>query len=64
MDSDEPHLTLNEKNTAHSVDRMANWCIGGCWFTLALHEGCLASYQFQVRDGPSMETFMVQVKVT
>jgi hypothetical protein len=23
------------KNTTHLVDRMANWCIGGCWFTLA-----------------------------
>ncbi len=29
-----------------------------------LDEGCLASCQFQVPDGPSMETFMVQVKVT
>jgi hypothetical protein len=29
-----------------------------------LDEGCLASRQFQVPDGPSMETFMVQVKVT
>jgi hypothetical protein len=40
------------KNTAHPVDKMANWCIGGyyvtlaktrnlctsgCWFTLALY---------------------------
>ncbi len=23
------------KNTAHPVNRTANWCIGGCWFTLA-----------------------------
>jgi hypothetical protein len=23
------------KNSAHPVDRTANWCIGGCWFTLA-----------------------------
>ncbi len=23
------------KNVAHPVDRTANWCIGGCWFTLA-----------------------------
>ncbi len=24
------------KNAAHLVDRMANWCIGGCWFILAV----------------------------
>jgi hypothetical protein len=36
MDCDKPHLALNEKNVAHPVDRTANWCIGGCWFTLAL----------------------------
>jgi hypothetical protein len=24
------------RNTAHPVDRTANWCTGGCWFTLAL----------------------------
>jgi len=29
-----------------------------------LDEGCLVCCQFQVPDGPSMETFMVQVKVT
>jgi hypothetical protein len=23
------------KNVTHPVDRTANWCIGGCWFTLA-----------------------------
>ncbi len=23
------------KNATHLVDRTANWCIGGCWFTLA-----------------------------
>ncbi len=23
------------KDTTHPVDRTANWCIGGCWFTLA-----------------------------
>jgi hypothetical protein len=23
------------KTVAHPVDRTANWCIGGCWFTLA-----------------------------
>ncbi len=23
------------KNTAHPMDRMGNWCIGGCWFILA-----------------------------
>jgi hypothetical protein len=23
------------KNTAHPMDRTSNWCIGGCWFTLA-----------------------------
>jgi len=23
------------KNAKHQVDRTANWCIGGCWFTLA-----------------------------
>ncbi len=21
------------KNVAHPVDKTANWCIGGCWFT-------------------------------
>ncbi len=29
-----------------------------------LNEGCLMCHQFQVPDGPWMETFMVQVKVT
>jgi len=28
-----------------------------------IDEGCLVCRQFQVPDGPSMETFMVQVKV-
>jgi hypothetical protein len=23
------------KKATHPVDRTANWCIGGCWFTLA-----------------------------
>jgi hypothetical protein len=23
------------KKRSHPVDRTANWCIGGCWFTLA-----------------------------
>jgi hypothetical protein len=23
------------KNARHPVDRTANWCSGGCWFTLA-----------------------------
>jgi hypothetical protein len=23
------------KNVAHPMDRTTNWCIGGCWFTLA-----------------------------
>jgi len=27
-------------------------------------EGCLTSCKFQVLDGPLMETYMVQVKVT
>ncbi len=22
------------KNAAHPMDKMTNWCIGGCWFTL------------------------------
>jgi hypothetical protein len=43
MDCDELHVVLNEaewKNTAHSVDKTANWCTGGCWFTMALsHTG-------------------------
>jgi hypothetical protein len=25
------------KNAAHPMDRTANWCIGGCWFSLAVH---------------------------
>jgi hypothetical protein len=29
--SDEPHLTPNEK----TQPRMANWCNGACWCTLA-----------------------------
>ncbi len=36
MNCDKPHLMPNEKNIAHPVDRTTNWCIGGCWFTLAL----------------------------
>jgi hypothetical protein len=28
-------LKLDEKNAAHPIDRTANWCIGGCWFTLS-----------------------------
>jgi len=31
---------VKRKNTAHPVDRMANWCIGGFWFTLAPGEDC------------------------
>jgi hypothetical protein len=38
MDYDEPHLTPNEKNTTHSMDRMANRCTGGCWLTLAINK--------------------------
>jgi len=47
MDCDEPHLAPNEwKNAAHPVDRTANWCIGGCWFTLAalFHIGSTKSH--------------------
>ncbi len=29
------------KNAAHLVDRTANWCIGGCWFTLAPETGIM-----------------------
>jgi hypothetical protein len=36
-DCDEPHLALNEKNVAHLVDKITNWCIGGYWFILALY---------------------------
>jgi hypothetical protein len=35
MDCHEPHPAPNEKIARHPVDRTANWCIGGCWFTLA-----------------------------
>ncbi len=28
------------KNAAHPVDRTANWCIGGFWFTLGPGEDC------------------------
>ncbi len=31
---------------------------------IELDEWCLVCREFQVHDGPSMETFMVQVKVT
>jgi hypothetical protein len=24
------------KNAAHLMDRTVNWCIGGCWFILAI----------------------------
>jgi hypothetical protein len=34
MNCDQPHLAPNEK-TQPILDRMANWCIGGCWFPLA-----------------------------
>ncbi len=27
------------KNADHPVDKTTNWCIGGCWFTLAHHQG-------------------------
>jgi len=37
IDSDEPHLGPKEKNAAYPANRTASWCIGGCWFSLALH---------------------------
>ncbi len=33
IDCDDPSRA-EWKNATHPVDRTANWCIGGCWFTL------------------------------
>jgi hypothetical protein len=48
------------KNAGHPVDRTANWCIGGCWFTLALSgdvptNGCYHTYNHTfARNSPAV----------
>jgi len=56
MDCDQPHLTTNEKNAAHPVDRTANWWIGGCCFTLAPKRGARLVPSYSTKAVHSTDT--------